>query len=127
MITTRPFFGRLGSVLVAACCLTSLPAAATTDCQAQADKLRKAQADIVAQQAARDALLSDVEEAGETWQAAEQTRLFSEAHARDAIAAKSAYDGLKADLAALEDDLQSNAASVNAQIETFNANCATGR
>ena len=127
MTLTRPFPGRHASVLAGLLCLAALPASASTDCEAQAESLRAAQEDVVERQSARDALVGQVEEAGEEWQSAESMRLFSEAHAREAMVTKKDYEALKAELAAMDEDLQADAASVNAQVEAFNATCATER
>lgn len=100
------------------------PAFASESCAEQAAAIRKAQTAALDLKAERAALLEKVETAGETWEDAQTVRNFSSDHAARADTAKADYEELKAQLRALDTELQTKAARTNARVSAYNTNCA---
>ena len=120
-------FARAG-VAAAGFTLIALPvASASTSCSSQARTIKELRAEAVSLQADRDALLIEVEDAGDVWEEAEATRLFSTEHAARADIALDDYEGLKSDLEALEADLQDTVSDVNSRVTRYNSTCARRR
>lgn len=104
----------------------STPAAfANASCHSQAKAIKAGQKAAKALKAERDALLEEVEVAGDEWEAAEDTRLFGAEEASKADAAKRDYDALKAELVSVEEDLQGRVSDLNADVAAYNKRCAT--
>lgn len=104
---------------------SALSGSAMADCRTQAKTLKAQQASAAKLKGERDALAEEVEAAGETWEAAEETRLFGAEEARKADEAKAAYEALKADLVTLETKLQAKVSDLNSGVAAYNQNCAT--
>ncbi len=100
-------------------------ASTRAECQAQAKTIKAEQSKLKTLTAKRDEMLEEVEAAGETWEAAEVTRLFGDEEAAKADAAKQDYEALKAELRETEKTLQTRAADMNADVAAYNKQCAT--
>lgn len=98
---------------------------ARASCNAQAQSIKAGQKAAKSMQADRAELLEVVETAGDEWEAAEASRLFSDSEAAKADIAKQEYEALKAELTELETDLQSRVASLNSAVAAYNSNCVT--
>ena len=105
--------------------MASPVALASSSCSSQARSIKELRAEAVTLKADRDALLIEVEDAGDAWEDAEATRLFSQDHAARADLALDAYEDLKADLETLEGELQDTVSEVNSRVSYYNTACAT--
>lgn len=123
-------FPTIARTVVAAAVLGSaaIPiASASASCSAQARSISKMQDEAAALKAERDDLVIEVEDAGDAWEEAEATRLFSPDHASKADLALSAYEARKDELSDIEADLQDKVSKVNARVAQYNSACATRR
>ena len=117
-------------ILAAATFTVAIPAASALtsaqvkQCNTMGQSLQVRQAEAQKKAKAREALLEQVEAAGDTWEDAEATRLFSAGHAATADAAKVKYDTLKADLMRREMALQSLVGQINEDVAAYNGLCA---
>lgn len=100
-------------------------AQALASCSSQAQTIKAGQKQAKALQAEREALLENVELAGDEWESAEASRLFGDAEAAKADEAKATYETLKAELLDVEYDLQGQVSDLNAAVATYNTRCAT--
>lgn len=116
------------AVAAAGFSLIATPAAlASTSCSSQARSIKELRTEATNMQADRDALLIEVEDAGDAWEDAEAMRLFSPDDAARADIALNEYEDLKSDLEALESDLQDTASDVNSRVSRYNSICARRR
>lgn len=125
MMKPIPF---LGMIAIAATMIApSAFALSAKGCNAAAKTLTSDQAKAKKMVAEREALVQEVEDAGDTWEDAEALRLFSPDQAAQADAARVTYESLKADLMADEAELQSFVAGLNQRANDYNRTCATKR
>ncbi len=107
--------------------IASPVALASSSCSSQARSIKELRAEAASLKADRDALVIEVEAAGDAWEDAEATRLFSPDHAARADLALDAYEDLKAELETLEGELQDTVSDVNSRVSRYNTTCATRR
>jgi len=107
--------------------IASPVALASLSCSSQARSIKELRAEAASLKADRDALVVEVEAAGDAWEDAEATRLFSPDHAARAGLALDAYEDLKAELETLEGELQDTVSDVNSRVSRYNTTCATRR
>ncbi len=113
--------------------ITILPqayGAALTDsevraCNAMAASFGQRKVEFEALSSRRDALVISVEEAGDTWEAAEALRNFSADHAAHADGAKTAYDDLVAEFDSVEVAYRATGTQLNDDFSAYNAKCAS--
>ncbi|MEM1105999.1 MAG: hypothetical protein AAGH87_06375 [Pseudomonadota bacterium] len=115
--------------LICAAGVLSAPSAAQDSagrCAAMAQTFEAKRAEILALQAAQARLAETAETLGETWEQAEEQRLFSAGQADAADAAQAAFETARqaANRAAM--DLRSKAQMFQADAAQFNASCAPG-
>ncbi|MFN7055978.1 hypothetical protein [Hyphomonas sp.] len=96
-------------------------------CRTMSATLAPRQAEIRALTSDRDAAATAAEDLGDVWEEAETHRLVSAARAREADAARTAYDEARQLLARRELALQSAVRQYNTDIEAFNARCTRQR
>ncbi len=115
-------------VLAALAAVPALPASALTSaeikaCKAMGASIQARHADLQEQGEARLTLAEAVETAGAIWEDAEVHRLASKKHAADADAKKAAYEEKKAVFTRKEMAYQADAATLNHDVEAYNAKC----
>ena len=115
----------VGLVATAAPFASAMSGSAVAQCSQQARTLKAQKVAATDLKTERDALVEEVEAAGEAWDVAEATRLFGDAEAQKADAAKAEYDALKAELISLEAKLQEKVSDLNAGVAAYNEACAT--
>lgn len=117
--------------LTAALFSVAIPAASALtskqvqQCNTMGKSLQVRQAEAQKKVKAREALVAEVEAAGESWEDVEIHRLASAGHAATADAAKTKYDTLKADLMKQEMALQSLVGQINEDVAAYNGLCVT--
>lgn len=115
--------------VAAAICFAITPAASALSasqakaCNTLGADLQKRQAKAQKLAAERLSLLDEVEDAGDAWENTETLRNFGDAEAAEADANKATYDSLKRDLLAKEQTLQNLIASLNTEVDAYNAKC----
>ena len=118
-------YSRTLTLALAIAAIAAPGALAASGCSEKASAIKAGQASAKSMAADRDELLLDVEAAGDAWEDAEVVRNFSASHGARADLARSEYEGLKADLASREEELQTRLASLNNDVANYNRTCAT--
>lgn len=104
---------------------SALTSAQVKQCNTMGQSLQVRQGEAQKKAKAREALVAQVETAGEAWEDAEEQRLFSASHAAKADSAKAKYDTLKSSLLKQEMALQSLVGQINEDVAAYNGLCAT--
>jgi hypothetical protein len=103
----------------------TLTASEVRACNAMAAGFGPKRAEFERLSSRRDALVISVEDAGDTWEAAEALRNFSPDHAQQADTTKAAYDDLVAEFDAVEQAYRVTGTQLNDDFAAYNAKCAT--
>lgn len=101
----------------------ALSAAEIKQCRALGASLQVRQGELTEMTEAREALVEQVQTAGDAWESAEALRNFGKAKAAEADSTKATYDALKKDLMRKEMALQSAAGMLNGDVADYNAMC----
>lgn len=116
--------------MAAALAVVSTAAAAPSafayeSCTKQAAAIQSARRAALELKADRNALVPELEAAGDAWEDAQTVRNFSSDHASRADRARAEYEASKSRLRSIEAELQEAVASVNARVSAYNSHCAT--
>ncbi|WP_156807820.1 hypothetical protein [Henriciella marina] len=116
--------------MVAALAVVSTAAAAPNafayeSCSKQAASIETARQAALELKAERNAVVPELEAAGDAWEDAQTVRNFSADHAMRADQAKVAYDASKSKLRSIEAELQEAVANVNERVSVYNRHCAS--
>ena len=115
----------LAAVVLPVSTASALTAKEAKACQAMAATFGPKKADFDGLVTRRDALVIEVEEAGDVWEAAEALRNFSAGHAAEADAKKTVYDEAVKEFDRVEQAYRVTGAQLNEDFAAYNAKCAT--
>lgn len=116
----------MASALALVSTATAAPNAfAYESCSKQAALIETARQAALELKAERNAVVPELEAAGDAWEDAQTVRNFSADHAMRADQAKVAYDASNSKLRSIEAELQEAVASVNERVSVYNTQCAT--
>ena len=103
---------------------SALTAQEAKACQAMAASFAPKKVEFDGLVTRRDALVIEVEEAGDVWEAAEALRNFSAGHAAEADAKKATYDEAVKQFDGVEQAYRVTGAQLNEDFAAYNAKCA---